>query len=461
MRATALIGAVLLSGCSLAPQYTRPASPVPPSWPIGDVYLRQNEAAIPAYSYRDAFRDPRLLALIEDGLANNRDLRIAAANVAVARASYRIQRAEQLPVIGTSAGAGATVSDNGSASGNATQTVQRFSVSIGVTAFELDLFGRLASLSRAEQERYFATEAAARATRIALIGDIADAWAAYAADATLLGIAADTATAAERAVDLTRARLTGGIAPRTDLRQAEQVLAIARADMAQQRTALAQDINLLQLLVGSPIDRARLPRSVDELDSAVAILPAGLSSEVLLRRPDVLQAEYELRAANATIGAARAALFPRISLTGLLGVASNALGALFDRGSFSASAGADADYLIFSGGAARAGVRQTQAQRDAALASYERAIQTAFRETADALARQGTIADQIAANRLLVDAAADTARLTGARYRGGVDSYLASLDAQRALYSAQRAFVATRQARVTTLVALYRALGVQ
>jgi outer membrane protein, multidrug efflux system len=459
MRSAAFASALLLSGCSMAPDYVRPALPVPPSWPVGDVYLRQSETAIPAYSYRDAFRDPRLVTLIDTALANNRDLRIAAANVAVARENYRIQRAAQLPVVG--AGASASVSNSGSGSDAPVQSGQRFSASIGITAFELDMFGRLASLSRAEQERYFATEAAARATRIALIGDIAAAWASYAADATLLRIATETAIAAERSVALTRARLTGGIAPRTDLRQAEQVLGTARADIAQQRTALAQDINLLELLVGAPIDRTLLPGSVEELDAAVTVLPAGLSSEVLLRRPDVLQAEYDLRAANATIGAARAALFPRISLTGLLGLASNALGALFDSGNFNASASADAGYTIFSGGAARAGVRQSEAQRVAALAAYERAIQTAFRETADALARQGTIADQIAANRLLVDAAADTARLTDSRYRGGVDSYLASLDAQRALYSAQRSFVATRTERVSNLIALYRALGGQ
>lgn len=459
MRRVALLGAALLSGCSMAPTYVRPTSPVTPSWPVGDAYLRQSEATLASFAYTDVVRDARLLRVIDSALANNRDLRIAAANIAIARESFRIQRAARLPVVG--AGAGASISDTSSGTGGTTAggSTSRFTLDIGVTGFELDLFGRVASLSRAEQERYFATEAGARATRIALIGDVADAWATYAADATLLRIATDTATIAERSVTLTRARLTGGIAPRTDVRQAEQVLATARADIAQQRTALAQDLNLLQLLVGAPVDRALLPGSIDDLEPAFVALPAGLSSEVLLRRPDVLQAEYQLRAANATIGAARAALFPRISLTGLLGLASNALGALFDGGAFSASAGGSVDYNIFSGGAARAAVRQSQAQRDAALAAYERAIQAAFRETADVLARQGTIADQIAANQLLVAAAADTARLTEARYRGGIDPYLTSLDAQRALYAAQRTLVATRQTRASNLIALYRTLG--
>lgn len=457
MRGALLIVPAMLSGCALAPNYVRPAAPVPPSWPIGDAYLRQSEAALPVLTHRDVFVDARLRQLIAVALANARDLRIAAANVAVARERVRIQRAAQLPIVG--ANAGATFADNGSSANNGGQSGQRFSVDVGVTAFELDLFGRLASLTRAEQERYFATEAAARATRIALIGDIADAWSTYAADAALLQIAQKTAAAAERSVALTRARLTGGVAPRTDVRQAEQVLATARADFAQQRTALAQDVNLLQLLVGAPIDPKLLPQTIDDLDAAIVTLPAGVSSDLLLRRPDVLQAEYELRAADATIGAARAALFPRISLTGVLGFASNALSALFTNGSFNRSADTSVGYNIFSGGAARAGVRQTRAQRDAALAAYERAMQTAFRETADALARQGTIADQIAANRLLVDAAADTARLTEARYRGGIDPYLSSLDAQRALYASQRTQVATRLARASNLVSLYRALG--
>lgn len=462
MKRVALIAAILLSGCSLAPEYVRPASPVPPSWPVGDAYLNASEAAIPALTYRDVFRDPRLQKLVEAALANNRDLRIAAANVAAARERYRIQRAERLPVVGASGDATFSNGGTGStSSGAVTRSGQRFSVDIGVTSFELDLFGRIASLTRAEQERFFATEAAARAVRIALIGDIADAWVSHAADAALLQIANETAATAERSVVLTRARLNGGIAPRTDVRQAEQVLATARADMAQQRTALAQDVNALQLLLGGPVDPALLPPSIDELDAAIVALPAGLSSDVLLRRPDVLQAEFELRAANAQIGAARAALFPRISLTGALGFASSALSSLFDGGSFNRSIGVGAGYDIFSSGAARAGVRQSQAQRDAALASYERAIQTAFRETADALARQGTIADQIAANRLLVDAASDTARLTDARYRGGIDPYLASLDARRALYSSQRILVSTRELRAANLVALYRALGNQ
>ena len=450
-----------LAGCStMDPQYVQPEAPVPLSWPVGDAYLKQAEVGLPALTYRDVFRDPRLQLLINQSLANNRDLRTAAANIAAARAQYRIQRAERLPRV--DAGAGAGVSDRGGQSGAATggsgpQT--DFSTNVGVNSFEIDLFGRVASLTRAAQNRYFATESAARATRLALVADIANGWLTYAADRSLLRIAEDTARSAEQSVRLTRARLEGGIAPRTDLRQAEQILETARADLAEQRTALAQDVNLLQLLVGAPVDAALLPGSIEEVVPQIAELPAGLDSRILLRRPDVLEAEFQLRAANAEIGAARAALFPTISLTGLLGLASSSLTGLFSGNAFSWSAGANLDYPIFRAGAGRAGVRFSEAQRDAALAGYERAIQVAFREVADALARRGTINEQLRANTALTAAAADTFQLVEARYRGGIDTFLTTLDAQRSLYAAQRNLVSTRLVQGTNLVALYRSLG--
>ncbi|MBO9622292.1 MAG: efflux transporter outer membrane subunit [Sphingomonas sp.] len=461
-RAALFLAATALAGCSMEPKYVQPAAPVPPSWPVGDAYLRQSEAALPAVTYRDIFRDARLQSLIAQALANNRDLRVAAANIRAAREQYRIQRADRLPEV--TAGVGATVSDGRSGSGasggsNDSGPRTSFSADAGIPGFELDLFGRVASLTHAEQNRYFATEAGARATWLTLVGDIADAWLRHAADASLLRIAEDTAKNAESSVRLTRARLEGGIAPRTDLRQAEQVLEGARADLAEQRTALAQDVNLLQLLVGAPIDPATLPGSIDDAARTIAELPAGMDSGVLLRRPDVVQAEYQLRAANAEIGAARAALFPRISLTGLLGLASNALTGLLSGGGFNWSAGANADYSIFRGGAGKAGVRLSEAQRDAAIASYERAIQTAFREVADALARRGTITEQLRATQAQAEAAADTYRLTEARYRGGIEPFLSSLDAQRSFYSAQRGLVNTRLVQASNLVTLYRTLG--
>lgn len=496
-----LLAATALSGCSMAPKYVQPALPVPASWPVGDAYLRQSEAALPSVRYSDIFRDARLQRLIAQALANNRDLRVAAANIAATRAQYRIQRASLLPQVDatgrysyTDRGSGGAASQavgnggtgtGGTGTGTGTGGVgtggtgtgvgtggtggsivtgsggngSAWSVNLGTTAFELDLFGRVRSLTGAALDRYFATEAGARATRLTLVGDIADAWLNYGADQSLLAIAQQTAASAERSVTLTRARLEGGIAPRTDLRQAEQVLATAQADLAQQKTAVAQDVNALQLLVGAPIETSLLPASIEEAAPTIATLPAGLDSGILLRRPDVVQAEYQLRATNGQIGAARAALFPRISLTGLVGFASTALSSLFSGGSFNYSVAPSVSYPIFQAGAGVAGVRYSEAQRDAALATYEKTIQTAFQETADALARQGTIADQLGANRRFLTAAADTYRLTEASYRGGITPFLNTLDAQRSLYSAQRTVIATQLTAASNRVTLYRVLG--
>ena len=443
--------ALALGACSLAPHYVRPAAPVPSTWPSGAAYPVEGEASLPAVSYTDVFRDPRLQTLITQALANNRDLRVAAANVAEARAQVRVTRSAQFPNV--TVNGSAQVQDNG---GDRTQT---FSLQGGVSSFELDLFGRLANGTEADRERMLASEASARTVRLGLVADIATAWATYASDKDLLAIAQDTAANAQRSVDLTRLRLNGGIAPRTDLSQAEQVLATAQGDLADQTTALAQDVNLLRLLVGAEPDPTLLPGGLAEVSSSIEALPAGTSSEVLLRRPDVAQAEYLLKAANANIGVARAELFPKISLTGLLGFASDALGSLFTGGAFTATAGANASYSIFNAGGARANVAVSEAQRDAALATYEKAIQTAFREVADALAREGTIAQRLDAAHSNTVAAADTATLSEALYRGGIDSFLQNLVAQRSLYSARQSEVAATLTAVQNRIDLYRVLG--
>jgi multidrug efflux system outer membrane protein len=436
----------------MEPHYERPAPAVPGSWPVGDAYLRQSEATLPAVTYQQIFRDPRLQTLIGQALVNNQDLLVAAANIAAAREQYHIQRANQLPQLDANAGVTLT--------GDRDKTVSAdYQAGLSVPSFELDLFGRLRSLSHVQLERYFATAAGARATRLTLVAEIADGWLAYAADASLLLIARETAASAEKSVTLTRLRLQGGIAPRTDLRQAEQILTSAQADLAQQRTLVAQDINALQLLVGTPIDPKLLPASIDEAAPTIGELPAGLDSYVLLRRPDVVEAEYQLRAANAQIGAARAALFPKISLTGLLGFASSALTSLFTGGAFGWQASADAAYTIFNAGAGRANVRLSEAQRTAALGTYQKAIQTAFREVADALARQGTMADQLAARQKQQSAAADYYLLAEARYKAGVDNFLSTLDAQRSYYSAQQLLVQTKLTAARNRVDLYQSLG--
>lgn len=450
IRPIALAAAALsLGACSLAPKYDRPVAPVPASWPAGDAYLAQREAALPSVTYADLFRDPRLQALICQALDANRDIRIAAANVEAARAQVRIARSAQLP----------SVDAAGSASVEGRRDTERYTLEGGISRFEVDLFGRLRNATAAERARALSTEAAARTVRISLIAELADAWATYAADRDLLRIAQDTVANAERSVVLTKARLDGGIAPRTDLRQAEQILATARGDVAQQTAALAQDENLIRLLVGAEFDRALLPSGISEAGAAIAALPAGTQSEVLLRRPDVLEAEYLLRAANADVGVARAELFPSLSLTGLLGLASDALSTLVTSASLSATAGAAVNVPLFDAGGRQAGVAASKARLQAARANYERAIQTAFREVADALAIQGTVSRRLEAAALNTAAAADTARLVEARYKGGVDSFLANLDAQRALYAARRNENGVLLLAVRNRIDLYRSLG--
>jgi multidrug efflux system outer membrane protein len=457
-RIGALLGLTALTACSLEPAYRRPDPAVPPAWPVGDAYLRQSEAALPSVSYRDIFRDPHLQAIIAQALANNQDLRIALANVASARAQYRIAHASIFPEIDASGGVTVSHGSENAGSGTGT-TTSSYSAEIGTTAFEIDLFGRLRSLSNAAFDAYLGTEAAARAARLTLVAGVADAYLQLATDRSLLAIAADTETSAQRSVDLTRARLQGGIAPRTDLRQAETILAQARSDQAALITAVAQDRNALELLVGGPVADADLPASLETVDDLLAELPAGLDSQVLLRRPDVVQAEYQLRAANARIGAARAAFFPRVALTALAGLASTALSSLFTGGAFSWSVAPSATLPIFDAGANRGNLRYAEAQRDLAVANYRKAIQTAFREVADALARRGTIDRQLAADRQLEAAARDSLFLGTERYRGGIDTYLAALDAQRTLYSARRTLAATRLIRAQNLVDLYQTLG--
>ncbi len=453
-RRLALAATLLLGACNLAPKYIAPLPAVPSGWPVGDAALRTSEASLPSLGHRDVFRDARLQNLIDQGLRNNQDVRLAVANIAVARGLYRVQRASRLPSIDASGAV--SVRDSGSStSGSTTQ----FSVDVGASAFEIDLFGRVRNLSAAALNSYFATESAARAVRLTLVADIADAYLTLATDRSLLGIARETVTSAERSVTLTRARLRGGIAPRTDLRQAETVLATAQSDVASLTTIVQQDRNALDLLVGASVVDADLPPSIEAVENAVAPAPAGVDSTILLRRPDVIEAEYRLRAANAQIGAARAAFFPRISLTGLAGFASTALGSLFSGGAFTASITPSATVPIFDGGANRGNLDVARAQFHAATATYQKTIQSAFRDVADALARRATISDQAGAQVRLENAARDTAMLTEARYRGGVASFLESLDAQRSLYSARRSLASTRLIRARNLVDLYRAIG--
>jgi multidrug efflux system outer membrane protein len=458
------LSATALAGCTLEPAYVRPTPAVPQTWPVGAAYPVASAAPLPSVSYRDIFKDPHLQAIIDRALANNQNLQVAMANVTIARSQYRIQRAQLLPKIEATAGAtqshGRSTASSSSATTSAQGTTTRsYDVNIGFSAFEIDLFGRLRSLTHAAQQQYFASEAGVHTARLTLVAEVAAAYLTLAADRSLLAISVGTEASDVKSVELTRARLTGGVAPRTDLRQAETLLDQARSDRASLTTVVAQDRNALELLVGAPVADADLPPSIESVDGLLGEVPAGLDSRILLRRPDVVAAEYALRAANAQIGAARANFFPTISLTALAGAASPALGALFNGKNFNWSVSGSGAQTIFAGGANLASLALTKGQRNLALAQYQLAIQTAFREVSDGLARRGTIDDQLRAQTSLEAAASDNYALFDARYRQGVDPYLNSLIAERTLYSAQQTLTATRFLKADNLVTLYRVLG--
>jgi len=459
--------AVLLGACSsMAPTHERPAAPVPNAWPTGAAYAPAVPATTAAADipWQQFVLDDRLRQVIAQALANSRDLRKTVADIESARAQYRVQRAALLPTVnagvsGTRARSATTTGNGGG--GVSTVQTQTTSANLSVSSYEVDLFGRVRSLSDAALETYLATEEAGRATRVSLIAETASAWLTLAADRSKLALAQQTLQSAQRSMALTQKRLDSGVASRVDVRQAETVYQQARADLASTTTAIAQDRNALELLAGSPVADALLPTALPATDGVVlADVPAGLSSDVLLARPDVLLAEHQLRSANANIGAARAAFFPRLSLTAAGGVASTALASLFSGGAATVWSLAPALTLpIFDGGANKASLAYTQAQQSLYVSSYELAVQTAFQETADALARRGTMAEQLSAQTALVDAAADSYRLANARYTSGVDTFLTALDSQRTLYTAQQALITTRLTALDNRVTLYRVLG--
>ncbi len=458
--------ATLLGGCNLAPKYIRPEATVPTALPQGDgVYPSALTGApdISTVGWRDFFLDERLRQVIQIGLDNNQDLRLAVANVLQARAQYRVQRADLLPAVSVN-GSGtytntASATASGGVSGSAASDLQYFSANAGVSSFEIDLFGRVRNLSQAALEQYFATEEAQRTTRVTLIGEIANAWLTLASDRDQLAIAQQTLAAFEQTLELTSAQFRIGVASELESRQAETNYQSARNDIATLRTRIAQDINALQLLTGSPLRDELLPDGLGDTQVTIDMLPGDLSSEVLLRRPDVLQAEHQLIAQNANIGAARAAFFPRISLTATVGTISSALGSLFGSNTGTYTVSPSASLSLFDFGKHQSNLDYARASREAAVATYQKTIQTAFREVSDALAQRGTIDEQIAAQTARAKAAEAAAKLSDARYRAGVDSFLTALDAQRSSYFAGQELVTTRLNRASNLVILYKTLG--
>jgi multidrug efflux system outer membrane protein len=453
------ITAVLLTGCTMIPKYTRPEAPVPEGWPSGPAYKETPStqgAPVPAdLQWQEFFAGERLQAIIDTALKNNRDLRVAALNVERARALYRIQRAELLPVVET----GLTASKQHVRISGTTGlvTLEEYGANLGFSSWEVDFFGRIRSLGKKALEEYFATEQARRSAQILLVSEVAYAYLTLAADRENLKLAQSTLESQQAAYKLIRRRFEVGLAHELDLRQAQTRVDAARVDVARYTELAAQDKNALNLLTGSTVPAELLPGELSLVKPLADVSP-GTNSAVLLRRPDILQAENLLKAANANIGAARAAFFPRISLTSAIGSASGDLSGLFKSGSFVWNYAPQIVLPIFD---ARtwSGLRVTTVDREIAVAQYERAIQGAFREVADALARRGTVGDQMAAQQSLVDATAKTYRLSTARYEKGIDIYLNVLDAQRSLYTAQQGLIAIRLAKLANQVRLYAVLG--
>lgn len=453
--------AVALGGCTLAPKYERPEAPIPAQLPVGaeGASRAATSPVQPAFeiSWRVFLADERLAAVVEQAIENSRDLRIAALNVQRARALYGVQRAELLPA--ASAGAGMirhrTPGDLTN-SGEAT-TTERWDANLGVASWEIDFFGRIRSLSDAALQQYFATEEAHRSTHILLVSSVAQAYLTLGADLENMRLAETTLKNQEGALALVRRRYELGMVPELDVHRAQTQVDTARADVALYSQRVALDRNALELLVGAPIVEQWLPQDLNTIRPP-ADIPVGLSSEVLLQRPDVLAAEHRLMASYANIGAARAAFFPRISLTAAVGTASDELSGLFLASSRTWSYAPQIVMPIFDD-RVWAAKKVTEEDRRIALADYERAIQASFRNVADALAVQSTVDEQLAAQESLVQAVEKTYRLASLRYERGIDSYLSVLDAQRSLYAAQQGLVAVRLARLVNRIGLYAALG--
>jgi len=455
----ALAAAGTLAGCiNLQPTYERPAAPVPGQWKDDNAPVTSTPAQEIAWG--QFFADERLRALIDLALVNNRDLRIAALNIERSRALYQIQRAQLLPEV-TAAASGTNQRVPGELSVTGQPMISRsVGASVGIVSYELDVFGRIRSLNESAAYQFLATEETRRAAQISLVSEVAGTWLNLATDLERLQIAQETFKGQQQTYELVRKSNELGVQSGLDVRQAQVVLETARRDAARLSSIVEQDRNALQLLVGAPVPASLEPTA--PLPSGVARvteLPAGVPSEVLTRRPDVRSAERQLQAANANIGAARAQFFPRITLTGTTGTASRELGGLFGADSRTWSFLPQVTLPIFTGGANRANLEATQFDRDIAIARYERSIQVAFREVADALADRATLGEQFEAQQALVDALADATRLSLARFQNGVDSYLAVLDAQRQLYAAQQVLVELRLSRDANLVTLYKTLG--
>ena len=449
--AAALAAAGLAAGCmSLAPEYQRPNAPIAAAYPDdagGGANRPAWDIEWPAF-----FGDERLRKLIGLALHNNRDLRAATAAIEQARAQLQVRRADVYPTVGVGATAARQIGSNG-------EPATAYSAGLALSTWELDFFGRLRSLNDAALSQFYATEEARKAAQVSLIAAVASTHLAIQADDELLAATRETLTTREDSYRLTKLKFDNGAASELDLRQAESLLEGARVTLAQVRRQRALDENALALLLGQPVPTDLPPALPLAQQKLLADIPAGLPSDLLDRRPDVRQAERGLMAANANIGAARAAFFPRITLTGLAGTASGELSGLFKAGSWAWTGTGQALLTVFDAGRNTGNLQAANAARDVALAQYEKAIQSAFREVADALAGRATFGEQLRAQQAQAAAEEVRAKLADLRYRNGAASYLDVLDAQRALFAARQAVVQVQLAQAQNLVTVYKVLG--
>ncbi len=455
-----LAGLCVMGACTLEPHYTAPPLPVADAWPIPATTSPAASAAAAAdIGWRDFFVDARLQALIAQALANNRDLRIAILNVESAQALYRIQRAQQLPNINASGNFTKQRLPPALSDGFPSAVYQDYEVGVGLAAFEVDLFGRVRSLSHVALEQYLAQQETRRGAQLSLIAAVTGAYLTLATDHELQRLAAETLKSQQDSFDLTQKRHAAGGASALDLAQAQTTVETARADAAHYDGSVAQDLDALTLLLGGAPDSTLLPESFDAQVASLTVPASGLPSTVLLRRPDVLAAEHQVRAANGNIGAARAAFFPVISLTGNFGSASEGLSGLFKSGTGAWTFAPQVALPLFAGGRNVGGLAEANAQQRIAIAAYEKAVQAAFRDVADALALSTTLARERQADDALAQSTAVAFDLAQQRYKAGRDSYLNVLDAQRSDYAARQRLIAVRLTEQNNLVALYTALG--
>ena len=457
-----LITLLILSGCTLAPKYQQPQAPIPEQWPQGEAYHAPQDAdsgtsTVQDLAWQDFFNDPKLKKIIETALDNNRDLRIAALTVEKARAQYGIRRAELFPALDAS---GAWTKQRRSSDliePGQPRTVEQYSADLGIAAWEIDFFGRIRSLKDQALEEYMATEQACRSAQIALISEVAGTWLTLAADKERLNLARSTYKSQQDSYNLIQGNYETGLATRIDLRRAQTQADVAQRDVQRYIQLVAQDQNALELLAGTQVAEAMLPDNLSSI-TPVNEIKAGLSSQVLLSRPDIVAAEHRLKGAYAFIGAARAAFFPRISLTAAMGTASDDLSGLFGSGSDTWNFAPGITMPIFDP-RIWAALRVSKADREIILATYEKTIQTAFRETADTLAVQGTIDRQVASQKSVVEATTETYSLSDERYNLGIDGYLSVLDAHRSLYAQQQILISLQLAKMSNQVNLYTVLG--